>query len=269
MSQLINGKYELIQRIGQGSFGSIYKARNIRTNEIVAIKVEVKINNLSLLLNETRMYKYLNGEKGIPTIKWFGSNNKYYFMVINYLGISLEELVQKHKKLPLKTTLQLGVKILDLLKRIHSKGLVHRDIKPDNILFGPDGFKELFLIDFGFCKSYSREIKKTSGLIGSSTFASINSHKLLDLSRRDDILSLSYLLVYLYLGNLPWKNIPANNDDVILQLKEQFSVNCCGVEVSPILKELIEYATNMKFDETPKYEYFRSMFEREIAIKRI
>ena len=151
---LINHKYLLIEKIGAGSFGSIYKGQNIRTKEFVAIKVESIINSFKLLKNETNIYQYLIGCEGIPTVKWYGKDNINYYMVINLLGKSLKDLINESKQISLLSTLKIGIKILDILMIIHEKGLVHRDIKPDNFLFGLNSKnKQIYIIDFGFCKT--------------------------------------------------------------------------------------------------------------------
>jgi serine/threonine protein kinase len=133
------------------------------------------------------------GTQGIPQVKWYGKDENNYYMVINLLGKSLDNLINEKQKFSLKLTLQIGIQLLYLLKAIHDKGLVHRDVKPDNFLLGVnENSCKLFLIDFGLCKTYLQddrhiEMKETSGLIGSPSFASINAHKNIELSRRDDL----------------------------------------------------------------------------------
>ena len=79
---IIQNKYKLIEKIGQGSFGSIYKGENIRTNELVAIKIEPIKNNTKLLKNESIIYQYLINSEGLPNVKWFGKDDNNYYMVI-------------------------------------------------------------------------------------------------------------------------------------------------------------------------------------------
>lgn len=264
MSLTINNKYLIIEKIGEGTFGSIYKCQNIRTKEFLAIKVESIQNGAKLLKNESKIYNYLSGNNGIPTVKWFGKDNKNYYMVINLLGESLESLKSRYKKFSLKLTLQIGLAIINLLKTIHDKGLVHRDIKPENFLFGLNENKnKIFIIDFGFCKLYNENnLKKTNNLVGSVSYASINSHNFIELNRRDDLESLGYLLLYLYLDKLPWQN-EINNNEKIKNMKNDI-VNLNNLHNFFI--NYFNYVRNLKYDESPDYNYLFLNFKKEIDI---
>jgi serine/threonine protein kinase len=268
---LINNKYILCELIGYGSFGTIYKAKNVRTNEHVAIKIEPIKNNTKLLKNESTIYQFLNNITGIPTVKWFGKDNYNYYMVINLLGESLQSLKEIMGAFSLKLTLQVGIQIIVLLRSLHDKGLVHRDVKPDNFLLGLNDRKnQLNIIDFGFCKTYIHNekhivCKKTSNLIGSITYASINSHNCIELSRRDDLESLGYILIYLYLGKLDWQTeksiIFENNNEIVKNMKKQVINND---KIPNIISEYLKNVTTLEFDEKPNYSILIDMFKREI-----
>jgi len=266
---LINNKYLIDERIGSGSFGAIYKGKNIRTNEKVAIKVEPIKNNTKLLKNESTVYQYLLNTYGVPSVKWFGKDTVNYYMVINLLGESLQSIIERRGKFSLKLTLQIGIQILNLLKIIHEKGLVHRDIKPDNFLLGLNDKKnQLHIIDFGFCKSYINNVddthiplKKTNNLIGSLTYASINSHNLNELSRRDDLESLAYVMMYMYLGNLKWQQ--ESNHAIIKNMK----INIYHDDSVPgIFIEYIKHVRSLEFEEKPNYSILVDMFKRETVV---
>ena len=264
---LINNKYKILKKIGSGCFGEIYKGENIRTNEEVAIKIEPINNNLKLLKNESIIYQHLTGLNGIPTVKWFGKDENNYYMVLNLLGDSLQTIKNEKGSFSLKLVLQIGIQILSLLQTIHTKGLVHRDIKPDNFLLGNNETnKQLYIIDFGFCKTYMNndkhiECKSTNSLIGSLTYASINSHNLIELSRRDDLESLGYMLIYFYMGELEWQK--EKNIESIVKMKQHIIHNS---EIPEVLTDFLKYSTKLSFEEIPKYSWLIHVFKREIQL---
>jgi serine/threonine protein kinase len=269
---IIGKKYLVINKIGNGSFGSIFKGENIRTKELVAIKVESINQNLKLLKNESNIYQYLKELEGIPNIKWYGKDEINYYMVIPLLGDSLQLVIDSKNNNSTNSLLfikETSIQILFLIKSIHEKGLIHRDIKPDNFLFGKNNNK-LFLIDFGLCKFFLDNnnnhisIKKTSYLIGSINYVSINSHEKFELSRRDDIISLGYIMFYLYYERLDWSDINGS-DKTEENLKKIYILkkNILKKEKIPFfLFKIIEYGYSLTFEEEPNYFYLNQLINQ-------
>ena len=275
---LINNKYKLINEIGKGSFGTIYKGENIRTREKVAIKVETIEHGTYLLKNESIIYRYLNNMAGIPSVKWFGKDDDNYYMVINLLGKSLQNIKDTIGCFTLNDALKIGIYLINLIQNIHEKGLVHRDIKPENFLFGLDDTSKIYIIDFGFCKSYVGNdehipMKKTSNLIGSRTYASINAHNFNEISRRDDLESLCYTLMYLVLGKLGWqltgsyihehpKTINLRIRDMKMNMIESSDQD--ESLIPTIFINSLKYIRTLEFDDKPDYAYLIEMFSMEL-----
>jgi len=268
---LVNHKYNVLKQIGECNFGKIFKGENIRTNELVAIKVEPIEDNFKMLKNEAIIYQHLLHTYGMPTLKWFGKDERNYYLVITLLGKSLEHYIQQKGKFSIKLTLQIGVQVINLLKTIHDKGLIHRDIKPENFLFGNDDeSKQLYIIDFGLSKTYINyeenchiEMKNSNNIIGTPSYVSLNGHKLLELSRRDDLESLGYMLIYLYCGKLKWQkiNIYENfekSNTLIMKAKMNLGKL---YDLPDIFYNYFDYVRNLEFQEMPDYLFLIKMFQ--------
>lgn len=275
----IDDKYELINVIGEGSFGKIYNAVNKLTNETVAIKIE-KTNLKSLLHYEASMYKILKDIKGIPSIKGFGSREYYNFLVMEKLGHSLDKLKKIcGGKFELKTILFIAIQIINRIEQIHKLGILHRDIKPDNFLIGIGKHRNLiYIIDFGLSKYYVdsdwNHIKKTmdKDLTGTIKYMSENVHNNIEPSRRDDMISIGYVLISFF-KKLPWSNIK-NIDNLedkhkkILEIKTHTSNYdlCLGMPLEFCI--YMEYCKKLEYDETPNYAYLKSLFANLFKMKK-
>jgi serine/threonine protein kinase len=247
---IIANKYRLIERLGNGGFGTIFKGENIRTTEQVAIKIEPISSETKMLKRETKIYQYLGKAPGIPQVKWFGATEEYNYMVLPLFGDSLSS-----KTFSLTETLHIGQQMVKILKFIHEKGLMHRDIKPDNFMLSQDG-STLYVIDFGLCKKYidteDRHIKMRTerALVGTPNFVSVNVHNGIEPSRRDDLISVAYVILHLVNGGVPWQD-PRDNEYIKMQ-------KMCILQWSKTPTELIaylNYCNGLKFDETPDYEH--------------
>lgn len=267
-NKLIQYKYIIKHQIGQGSFGTIYQAQNIRTNELVAIKVEPIEHKYKLLKNESIIYHFLHHTKGIPELKWFGKDDINYYMVITLLGKSLENWKCEKGRIPMDEICWVTIEMLHILKSIHEKGLIHRDIKPENFLFSfsleEEKKDDVYLIDFGFCKTYfnsktkkHNEQKKTSNLIGTTTFLSIHGHNFLELSRRDDLESLGYMMIYFYFGQLKWNHVDVTEDtEYRNQLIKRAKENIHQLyELPTKIMNYMNYVKQLQYEEEPNYNY--------------
>ena len=262
---VIGNKYEIIELIGEGTFGKIYKGLNIRTKEEVAVKIEPITSEMNSLTHETKIYQYLNGTLGIPSLKWYGTDLNHRFMVLSLLGDNLSILLQKHSVFSLQVTFQIGIQALNIIENIHKVGLIHRDIKPDNFLFGRNENKhQLHVIDFGICKRFTNDngehmkMNKIKKIIGSLNYCSINSHQLNELSRRDDLEMLGYVLINISCGSLIWKTYSCENEIMKRKILLTSDIKIPGIP--DVFITYLKYVKKLGFEEKPDYEFIRDLF---------
>ncbi|KNC51347.1 CK1/CK1/CK1-D protein kinase [Thecamonas trahens ATCC 50062] len=272
--------YVPIRKIGSGSFGDIYLGTDLKSGEEVAIKLEPRRTRHPQLQSEMMLYRILSGGIGIPHVRWFGHDGDYNVLVMDLLGPSLEDQHQVcGRKFSLKTVLMLAEQLITRFEYIHSRHLIHRDVKPNNLLMGLGKHAgEVNVIDFGLSKRYidprtGKHIKYKEGknLTGTARYASINTHIGIEQSRRDDLESLGYVLLYLLRGSLPWQGLKAANKkqkyDKIRDKKLEVLVDdlCAGLPDEFV--KYITYTRSLRFDERPDYDYcriiFRDLFIRE------
>ena len=275
INELFFNKYKLIKKIGKGSYGIIYLCKDIASNEFFAAKLQNKNIYTNSLQNEYQIMKDINIDK-IPNAKFYGENNLYNILIMQLLGKSLEDIFEKilHKqKMPIHSVCNIAIQIIDILEQIHNKNYIHRDIKPSNFLFGNNSFNNniIYLIDFGLAKKYREsnnaehyEIKEENKLIGTARFASINAMEGLSQSRRDDLESLGYMLIYFLKGKLPWQNFLIKNKEErynkIKQTKKEIAINELCSNCPKEIGQYITYVKNLKFDEEPNYNYLKNLF---------
>ena len=265
-SMLIEGKYQVSKYIGGGTFGKVYKGVNINTGQAVAVKFE-SARSKSLLLHEARMYVALQTCAGVSPLRSFGTYDEYHYIVVDLYERDLEEVVY-HSKEPISIELVLrwGHEILRILETIHKSGIVHRDIKPENVMLRGE---KMYLIDFGLARHFREHsgkhapMKAGRGMLGTMRYASMNVHNGYTPSRRDDLESLGYVLLFFYHQTLPWKGIrnvsSREQETMVKNLKSmnQLEQWCVDQRTPAPLLSFIAYAKFMRYDERPNYKFFQ------------
>lgn len=273
MERIVGGKYQLGRKIGSGSFGEIYLATHVDTFEIVAVKVESTKTKHPQLLYEAKLYNILQGGSGISSIKWSGTDGDDNVLVLDLLGPSLEDLfVYSGRKFSLKTVLMLADQMITRIEFVHSKGFLHRDIKPDNFLMGL-GRKanQVYIIDFGLAKRYrdsstNRHIpyRENKNLTGTARYASCNTHLGIEQSRRDDLESLGYVLLYFLRGSLPWQGLKAATKkqkyDKICEKKLSTPIEVLCKSYPVEFASYFHYCHSLTFDNRPDYGFLKRLF---------
>lgn len=270
-------KYLCQKKIGKGSFGTVFEGINTKNNDKIALKLEKRDKSKSGTL-ETEAYRllYLQGE-GVPKIYCYGNNSTHNILIQELLGDSLETIFNNtFRKFSLKTICVLGIEMIKRIQWIHSRHHIHRDIKPDNFTIGRDkNANKIYIIDFGLSKKYysdskQRHIKfcKGKSLTGTARYCSRHAHLGYEQSRRDDIESIGYVLMYFLLGSLPWQGLKVKNGedhfDVIAKKKinTPFEDLCKG-QPEELLKYFL-YCDKLEFEEEPDYNLLIGLFQSMI-----
>lgn len=274
IGEIVNQKYQVTQRIGAGAFGAIFEVQDIEDGKVYAIKLEKHLTTSPQLQYEYKIYQLLDAPVGIPKVYGTWSESKYKGMVMDKLGLSLGSLFRRSgKKLSLKTVCMVGIQMLCRLEYLHSRSFIHRDIKPDNFVFGFGRDSGLLnLIDLGLSQKY-RDLstlvhinyEEGKGMAGTARYVSINCHGGVQQSRRDDLESIGYVLISLVKGFLPWQKIEETENsheqyEKISQCKMDTTLKVLCEDLPDEFVSYMQKVRDLRFDENPPYFYLRGLF---------
>ena len=275
----VGGRYRLGKKIGTGAFGEIFEGTDIFDNSSVAIKLEHNSVKYPQLLFEAKLLKSIPGT-GIPVMHWFGIAGEYNAMVMDLLGQNLEDLYNYcAKNFSLKTILMITIQMIERLKHVHDNHYIHRDIKPENFLIGKDTTaKTIYLLDFGLAKRYRDEythihipLKENRNLTGTARYASCNAHNGLEQSRRDDMESIAYVILYFFRKKLPWQGLKCKDKN-----EKHAKIKEMKMSITPeklfegLPKEFADYLTMVKklgFEDEPAYKSYIQMLNKLFKAK--
>lgn len=256
--------------LGSGHFGDVYMGQHYQTKQRVAVKLEHRSG--SIARREWEVMRCMDGD-GAPKVYYTGNHGRYYVMVMDLLGPTLQRLLESRpsRRLTWDVVSVIGHKCVQLLQKLHSKGYVHGDVKPENFLCAHtedgsmDPKKGLFMVDLGLASRW-RDLTRPSGHIaygqrvdhfsGTVRYASVNAHLGRWLSRRDDLESLGYMLLYLFNGSLPWQGYCGEDKNMqVCETKGRVTVDAMCRGAPEVLQYFLAYVRQMKFEESPDYDY--------------
>ncbi|KAJ9190247.1 hypothetical protein P3X46_001471 [Hevea brasiliensis] len=277
--------YKLERKLGKGGFGQVYVGRrlspiasNDRTSSGAA-EVALKFEHRSSKgcnygpPYEWQVYSFLGGSHGIPRVHYKGRQGDYYVMAMDILGPSLWDVWNNNSHtMSMEMVGCIAIEAISILEKMHSRGYVHGDVKPENFLLGSPGTpdeKKLFLVDLGLA---TRWRDTSTGLHveydqrpdvfrGTVRYASAHAHLGRTASRRDDLESLAYTLIFLLRGRLPWQGYQGENKGFLVCKKKMATSPeglCCFCPLP--FKQFVEYVVNLKFGEEPNYAKCISFF---------
>jgi casein kinase 1 len=283
--------YILKEQLGKGTYGTIFRAEHQETKKNYAFKVALNEKHdrkgSDQLINEFKAYtgvlKALHNKKidssimgTFPEVYWCqeirNGNEMFTVLCMQLLTTDLEQLLRKSalKKISLNSVLMIALQLLQSLVQLHSVGILHCDVKPDNIMINKAQPESLFLLDLGISRKYwdddnNKHIPyfEYKELHGTARYSSINAHMGIELTRRDDLESMAYVLLYLYAGQLPWQRIKSNKRSAYY---EEILTQKMDLPNSSFLRhgnfdvffiELIKYVRDLTFSGLPDYQWIK------------
>ncbi len=276
-TQKLNETYTLLlsKKLGEGAFGKIYECQNIKNKQTYAAKIEYHSAPNPQLYQESKIMTEMKGKLGFPTCYQVIYLKQELVMVTDLLGPNIQDIMDniEGKKFTMKSTLILTEQMLKRLRDLHEKGIIHRDMKPENFVIGKGKNEKLiYMIDFGLSRHYLIEktqqhipMKSDRAIVGTLRYISMNCHEGLEVSRRDDLESLAYMMIHFVIGELPWMGIKAKSlgekyKRVYEKKQETVPDDICKI-LPDEMKSFLQHILNLEFEEKPNYDYLEGLIK--------
>ena len=266
---IINKKYLINYIINKGHFGQIYKGINIKNNQHIAAKLEFK-NKLCTIKNEAVILKYLQDNKCfyVPLIHWYGVFNNFYVLILPFYECNLLDIINNYS-FSINKIKSYAYTMLNIIQHIHELLIIHRDIKPEHFMISNN---KLFLVDFGLSTFYVDHNNQVlpnntcTQLIGSSNYASFFLYDGNNYSKRDDLISILYVLLFMANKHLPWEkininsNIINNNENIqIKNLKHYDNLLPIYYNIHPVFANLLSFCYQLDYYDNPNYNLYLNL----------
>ena len=267
---ILGGRYEILEKVGEGGMSEVFKAKCHKLNRYVAIKILKK----QFANNEEISQKFKKEATAIATLSDanivnildVGTQEGIDYIIMEYIsGKTLKDLINSNGKLPYTTAINIALQIAKALDCAHRNNVIHRDIKPQNILVTESG--EIKVTDFGIAKSAdSQTITNTTSVIGSAHYLSPEQARGTYIDFRTDIYSLGIVLYEMVTGVLPFEG----DSPVTVALKhiqeEPIPPKNLNSSVPSSLNNLILKATQK--EPIKRYENAKELIQDLNKIKR-
>ncbi len=254
------GRYEIVGELGRGAMGVVYKARDPQIDRLVAVKTvslwgqepDAEKEFRLRFMNEAQAAGRLH-HSGIVAVFDVGENpeNQDPYIVLEYVpGEALNKVLAREKKLPLPTALQLAAEVADALEYAHAQGVVHRDVKPANILITQDGRAKI--ADFGIAKLNLAHFTLPGRVLGTPAYMAPEQLSGEGSDGRSDLFSLGVILYAMVTGHSPFQGNSATTVCFKVANREPIAASALDMALPPELDAVISKA--MSKDPEQRYQ---------------
>lgn len=252
--------FQIVQKLGSGGYGEIFSVENCHTHKLFALKTENIDTKNRAMSNEINILQILPEYNCFPRVLASGKTVSVNYFVMPLYGPSLSSMRHnvegEHFSLP--TVFRIAKETINIIRTLHSCGIVHCDIKPSNFLLNQVSIGGFVLIDFGLSAPYTNrdgsliQIHNSEGFRGTLKYASVNVHKMIEPTRRDDVISWFYTIIELAKGKLPWKDVQDHN--LSMSCKQSISPDklCSGLPRQ--VKTIYSMVNQLDYEQEPDYE---------------
>lgn len=266
-NDLFQSRYKVKKFLGKGTFGTVFKVYDTQLKKNLALKM-IKEGQGSFE-NEVKNLTILSDSSGFPRIYDHGYSQSYYYILFELLDKTLNQVFRKFEsKFSPECIFNIALQTLTRIEELHKMGLIHQDLKPDNFMIGQSK-KNLssivYLVDLGLSFQYKSsdtsfhiDYHETRRVVGNLRYASINNHRGVQQTRRDDLESWFYLICYLFDSKLPWDlEVLNKNNEEIYKIKRSLPLTSFCQNGPKELSDLLCYIRSLQFSEKPDYTYIR------------
>ncbi|ODA40944.1 Stk1 family PASTA domain-containing Ser/Thr kinase [Desulfosporosinus sp. BG] len=255
MSKIFGGRYEVLERIGAGGMAIVYKAKDILLNRVVTIKVlrEQFVTDEDFIRRFRREAQSAASlsHPNIVSVYDVGKDGDTEYIVMEYVeGRNLKEIIREYAPLSTDQSINLGLQIIEAIKNAHEHHIIHRDIKPHNILVTVDGHAKV--TDFGIARAVSSAtVTHTGDIIGSVHYLSPEQAKGLQSNEQSDIYSLGIILYELITGKVPYDG----ETPITIALKHLQEQPILPSKINPRIEKEFETVIMRAIAKSPEQRY--------------
>jgi serine/threonine protein kinase len=268
---MLGEKWKIIDFINNGGCANVYLVENKKGERYAA---KVTVNSLSFTLgHEFDIYKILKGSPQVPKLprRAFGYDSGYTYLIMQLLGKNLRQFRRNfiNKQVPLNIIKTFALQMLDFIQFIHEKGYLYVDIKPENFMVDVNvnadmitnaNDLKIFCVDFGLSQKFiingkHRAFKYVKARVGTLNFMSVNVESKILPSRRDDLESFVYVLIFLQKGNFPWEYVTSDEEGYSMK----FHIERYISDINPNLLTILNKIKDLAYTQEPNYDEIRAL----------